>query len=87
MKEYKGYNGIYEYDEDAQIYHGRVTGIKGVVTFEADTLEELEQAFQDSVDDYLEFCAELGREPETPYKRVIADAHENETSENIAENF
>ncbi|RJP33284.1 MAG: type II toxin-antitoxin system HicB family antitoxin [Candidatus Omnitrophota bacterium] len=67
MMEYKGYTGIVEYDEDAEIFHGHVIGIRGAITFEADLENDLEQAFHDSVEDYLEFCEELGREPEKPF--------------------
>ena len=34
-----------------------------MVTFEADSVAELQQAFEDSVDDYLEFCETRGEEP------------------------
>ncbi len=65
MLRYKGYSGIFEADEDGLV--GRVSGIRDIVTFEARTLDELVQAFHDSVDDYLAFCAERlpdqGNEP------------------------
>jgi predicted HicB family RNase H-like nuclease len=67
MINYKGYTGQIEVDVDADILHGRVVDIKDVVTFEGKTIEEAKQAFQDSVDDYLEFCAELGEEPDKPF--------------------
>lgn len=67
MLNYKGYTGQIEVDLDANILHGKVLGIKDVVTFEGATIEEIRQAFQDSVDDYLEFCAELGDEPNKPF--------------------
>ena len=38
-----------------------------VITFEGETVKELKQAFQDSVDDYLGFCAGRGEAPEKPY--------------------
>jgi len=51
-----------------------------MITFEAESVGELEQAFHDSVDDYLEFSAELGREPERSFSgkfnvRVPPDLH------------
>ncbi|MEW6239172.1 MAG: type II toxin-antitoxin system HicB family antitoxin [Candidatus Omnitrophota bacterium] len=56
--EYKGYIGIVEYIEDAMIFHGEIGGIRDVVTFQGKSMEELQQAFQDSVDDYLQICKE-----------------------------
>jgi len=65
--EYKGYRGRVEFDEEAGLLHGEVLGLRDVVTFEGESVEELEKAFRDSVDDYLEFCAELDREPDRPF--------------------
>lgn len=65
--QYKGYSARIEFDEDAQLLHGEVVGLRDVVTFEADAASGLVQAFRDSVDDYLEFCRERGEDPEKPY--------------------
>jgi predicted HicB family RNase H-like nuclease len=64
---YKGYNGVVEFDEDAGILFGRVIGLRDVITFEGESVAEVIQAFHDSVDTYLEFCAERGESPEKPY--------------------
>ena len=63
---YKGYVGRVEYDDEHEIFHGRVVNIRDVITFEGATVGDLKQAFHDSVDDYLEFCAERGEDPEKP---------------------
>ena len=65
--EYKRYHGKVDFDEEAEIFHGEVINVKDVITFEGKSVEELKQAFQDSVDDYLAFCEERGEEPEKPY--------------------
>lgn len=67
MMHYKGYVGKVEFDADAKILHGEVVGIRDVVTFQADSVKELENAFQASVDDYLAFCSERGEQPERPH--------------------
>src|SRR5262245_14446904 len=68
MMKYKGYTGrVTSVDEKQGLLHGEVVGITDVVTFEGKTTEELVQAFRDSVDDYLEFCAERSEAPEKPY--------------------
>jgi predicted HicB family RNase H-like nuclease len=66
MMKYKGYTGQVEYDDEAKIFHGTVIGIRGAITFEGESVAELEEAFRDSVEDYLEWCAELGQQPEKP---------------------
>jgi predicted HicB family RNase H-like nuclease len=64
--EYKGYVGEVEFDDEAKILHGEVIGIRDVVTFEGESVAEIEQAFRDSVDDYLDFCRQRGEDPDKP---------------------
>ncbi len=86
MMEYKGYFANVEFDDDASIFHGEIINLRDVITFEGETAKELKQAFQDSVDDYLEFCAERGEDPDKPYSgkfvvRVEPELHKNITIE------
>ncbi|MEG4592193.1 type II toxin-antitoxin system HicB family antitoxin [Microcoleus sp. F8_C2] len=67
MMTYKGYSASIEVDLEAEILFGRVLDINDVVTFKAQTIEEARQEFQNSIDDYLEFCKELGQEPDKPF--------------------
>jgi len=81
---YKGYIGKVEYDETAKIFHGEVIGLKDVITFQGTTVDELERAFKDSVDDYLAWCSELGQSPEKPFSgkfilRIDPALHEQAT--------
>lgn len=64
---YKGYESVVEFDDEAEIFHGEIINIRDVVTFQGRSVEELKQAFQDSVDDYLEFCQQRGEEPDKPF--------------------
>lgn len=67
MMTYKGYTGLVEFDADANILFGKVIDIKDVVTFQGTTVEEIRQAFQDSIDDYLEFCEQTREKPDKPF--------------------
>src|SRR6056297_1918535 len=67
MMEYKGYFARVEFDDKANIFHGEVINLRDVITFEGESVDELRKAFADSVEDYLEFCAERGEDPEKPY--------------------
>jgi predicted HicB family RNase H-like nuclease len=67
MLSYKGYTGHLEIDEELGLLFGRLLDIRDVVTFKGGTVAEAKQAFQDSVDDYLEFCQDLGQEPDKPF--------------------
>lgn len=64
MMKYKGYVGYVIYDDEAHIFHGDVIGIRAVITFQGTTVDEIEQAFKDSIDDYIEWCKKRGKEPE-----------------------
>lgn len=67
MLNYKGYTGQIDIDLESGLLCGRVIDIKDIVTFKGSTVEEARQAFEESVDDYLEFCTELGQEPDKPF--------------------
>ena len=66
MLAYKGYTGRFGFDSEAKIFRGEVVGTRDVITFQGETAAELEQAFHDSVDDYLAFCKARGEAPEKP---------------------
>ena len=64
---YKGYQAIVAYDEDAEIFHGEVVNLRDVITFQGKSVKELKKAFADSVEDYINFCAQRGEAPEKPF--------------------
>jgi predicted HicB family RNase H-like nuclease len=74
---YKGYIGCVEQEEDST-YFGLVVAVKAVITFYGDTLQEAEQEFHESIDIYLEWCEERGKEPEKtqPGKLSLVIEHE-----------
>ena len=64
---YKGYEAIVDFDEADRVLHGRTLGTRDVISFEADSTHEIERAFHEAVDDYIEQCAETGREPDRSF--------------------
>lgn len=77
---YKGYQARVEMDEEAGLFHGEVINTRDVITFQGRTVRQLKKAFADSVDDYLEFCAARGEDPEKPFSgkflvRVSPEMH------------
>jgi predicted HicB family RNase H-like nuclease len=67
MMTYKGYSGSVTFDAGAEVFHGEVIGLRDVVTFQGTSVEELKDAFRESVDDYLEFCQQRGEQPDKPF--------------------
>jgi predicted HicB family RNase H-like nuclease len=77
---YKGYAARIEYDDEDGIFTGRIAGIRDGVGFHADTVEGLREAFHEAVEDYIETCAKIGKEPQKTYSgqvmfRVSPDVH------------
>lgn len=64
---YKKYVATVELDADGGVFHGEIINLSDVVTFQGRSIDELRQAFKESVEDYLEACAEFGKEPEKPF--------------------
>jgi predicted HicB family RNase H-like nuclease len=80
MMKYKGYTAHVEYDEDDRIFVGHLAGIKDIVGFHGATVDDLEHAFRESVDNYLAISEETGRAAQRPYSgklmlRIAPDIH------------
>ena len=65
---YKGYAGSIEFSEEDMVFHGKVVGIKSLISFEGDSVATITEDFHDAVDEYLEFCKSKGIQPEKPFK-------------------
>lgn len=77
---HKGYYGSYDLCFDTRTLSGKIEFIDALVTYEAETVAQLEEEFRCAVDDYLETCADLGYEPEksmsgTLNVRIGSDLH------------
>lgn len=66
--QYKGYTSRIEYSAEDHILYGKIDGIADLVSFEADSPETIEKEFQAAVDDYLDFCQSIGKEPDKEFK-------------------
>lgn len=66
--EYKGYHTKVEFDSEDLVLRGKIEGINDLVDFECEDLKGVEKEFHEAVDDYLEFCKEVGKEPDKEYK-------------------
>lgn len=80
MMKYKGYYGTVEVSINDQVLYGKVIGINGLLSYEGETIKELEQDFHGVVDDYLEDCQARGLTPQKSYKgtfnvRVTPELH------------
>lgn len=79
---YRNYNGTVEYSKEDGCLFGKVIGIKSLLSYEGNSVKELEQDFQEVIDAYLNDCRERNIEPEQPYKgtfnvRISPELHRN----------
>lgn len=65
---YRGYTTAIEFSAEDRLLYGKIEDICDLVNFSGENAAEIEQAFHEAVDDYLDFCKEVGKEPEKPYK-------------------
>jgi predicted HicB family RNase H-like nuclease len=66
--QYKGYDGSVLYSAEDRVLHGRILGIRDMVSFEGTDVRGLEKNFKAAVDEYLSFCRAEGKAPNIPFK-------------------
>jgi len=79
--QYKGYDGSVLYSAEDRLLHGRILGIRDMVSFEGTDVKSLEKSFKAAVDEYLAFCKAEGKTPDMPFKgsfnvRIPQDLHQ-----------
>jgi predicted HicB family RNase H-like nuclease len=77
---YKGYYGSARYSAADEVFYGKLEGIDDLVNYEGTSVQELIKAFHEAVEDYLETCKGIGKEPNKTYKgsfnvRIPAELH------------
>lgn len=78
---YKGYEAKIEYDDENSLFVGRVINTKDIIAFDGVSVEELEQSFQAVIEEYLEDCKAIGKEPDKPFSgrfnlRISPELHQ-----------
>jgi predicted HicB family RNase H-like nuclease len=68
---YKGYAARIEYSDEDRCLVGHIAGIRDIVGFHGESVEEVRAAFEEAVDDYLELCEKEGITPQRPYSGKI----------------
>lgn len=68
---YKNFIGSVQYNANDEVFHGKIEFITDLVTFEGTTVAELKNAFHEAVEDYLELCEEVGKQPEKSLNGVF----------------
>ena len=90
--EYNGYTGSIEASIEDHCLFGKILFISDLVTYEAETVSDLEAEFIAAVDDYLLTCRETGTDPQRPFKgsfnvRINPELHRKAAIEASKENI
>ena len=80
MLEYRGYHAAISYDADDELFVGEVFGIVDSLSFHGSSIDELKQKFADCIENYLDVCKQIGKEPEKEFKgsfnvRIPSELH------------
>ena len=87
MIKYKGYIGHFSFDEEKMMFFGKVANSHDFITFQGKSINELKQAFRDSVDEYIAWCKRFRKEKsKAPLSTKICEQSERVNHEEI-ENF
>ncbi len=77
---YRGYTAKVEFDDEDNIFVGRVLGIRAIIGFHGETVAELRGNFESLIDFHVDMRERKGEEPEKPYSgkfnvRVSPELH------------
>lgn len=61
-----------EFDAQDKIFVGQLAGIKDIVVFHGSTVQELETAFHEAVDDYIEISEREGLPIQKPFSGTLS---------------
>ncbi len=87
---YKDYCGSVEYSSADSCLYGKVLGINDLISYEGQTVEDLRHDFEGAIDDYLDTCSAIGKQPEKEYKgtfnvRISPELHKRASIEAVRE--
>ena len=64
---YKNYTAKIEFSDEDECFIGHLVGINDIIGFHGDSVMALKEAFAEAVEDYLDACARINKDPQKPY--------------------
>ena len=68
LMKYKEFYATIHYEDETQTFWGKIEGIKDIISFESNSVEGLKEEFKTVVEEYLEECRDLNKNPHKEYK-------------------
>lgn len=86
--QYKDFIGSVHFSADDGVFFGKIEGINDLVTFEGTTVEEIKNAFQEAVEDYIDICKQTGKSLQKSYKgsfniRIAPELHKKAVQKSV----
>jgi len=81
---HKNYRGSVNFSSDDDLLVGEILGINDVVGYHGTSIAEIKANFRQAVDEYLDFCTEVGKTPDKEYKGEFVVRIENELHRRLA---
>ena len=81
---YRDYIGSAKFSKEDNVFYGKVIGIPSLLLYEGESVADLIDDFRSIVDEYLDLCEEIGKEPESYSRnaRARVDTIDNHTPHN-----
>ena len=61
---YKGFTASVFFTEEDGVFFGKVENMTDLISFEGESVKLLLEDFHSAIDEYLEFCESVGKEPQ-----------------------
>ena len=65
---YKDFIASVHFSMEDEVFHGKIEGIGDLITFEGGTVADLKNAFEEAVEDYLDICKQIEKDPHKSFK-------------------
>lgn len=65
---YKDFMGSVHFSAEDEVFYGKIEGVTDLINFEGSTVRELKKAFENAVNDYLNICEKVGKDPYKSFK-------------------
>jgi len=77
---YRDYIASIHFSNDDDVFYGKVIGINDLIIFQGTSVKQLKKEFKEVIDDYIQTCKDLKKEPNKTYKgsfniRIPSDLH------------
>ena len=88
LLQYKDFFGSVHFSADDGVFFGKIEGINDLITFEGITVDEIRDAFQEAVEDYIDICKQTGKPVQKSYKgsfnvRIAPELHKKAVQKSL----